>query len=151
MIKNKFDIAIGSDHGGFILKEAIKSYLESLNISVLDIGTVNEESCDYPVFAKKVVKEVITGNVQNGILVCGTGQGMAMYANKFQGIRAVVCSDTFTAHASKEHNNSNILCLGQRVVGKGLALDIVQIWLNSKYEAGRHQKRLDMFADISLD
>ena len=147
---SKYDIAIGSDHGGFILKEDIKQYLESLGLAVQDMGTYDEESCDYPVFAKKVVKEILSNKAQNGILVCGTGQGMAMYANKFQGIRAVVCSDTFSAHASKEHNNSNILCLGQRIVGKGLALDIVKTWLNSSYEAGRHQRRLDMFSDTNL-
>ena len=141
----KFDIVIGSDHGGFELKEAIKEFLLKKNYIVDDVGTYDTGSCDYPVYAKKVAESVVTGRAERGILVCGTGQGMAMCANKFKGIRAVVCSDTFSAHASQEHNNSNILCLGQRVVGVNLALDIVQTWLSAEYEGGRHQKRIYMF------
>ena len=140
-----YEIAIASDHGGFELKEEIKQHLTQKGVSYIDLGTNSTESCDYPIYAKKVSQTIINKEAQKGILVCGSGQGMAMCANKFPEIRAVVCSDTFSAHASREHNDSNILCLGQRVVGKNLALDIVDSWLNAKYEGGRHQKRLDMF------
>lgn len=138
-------IVIGSDHGGYDLKEEIKKHLQLLNINVEDVGTYDKNSCDYPVFTQKVVDKIINKDFELGILVCGTGQGMAMCANKNKGIRAAVCADTFSAHATREHNNSNILCLGARVVGVNLALEIVDTWLNAKYEGGRHQKRLDMF------
>lgn len=140
-----YDIAIASDHGGFELKEIIKNHLAQKNLSFLDLGTNSTEACDYPVYAKLVSNAIINKEVQKGILVCGSGQGMAMCANKFNEIRAVVCSDTFSAHASREHNDSNVLCLGQRVVGANLALDIVDSWLNAEYEGGRHQKRINMF------
>ena len=138
-------IVIGSDHGGYDLKEEINKHLQLLNINVEDVGTYDKNSCDYPVFTQKVVDKIINKDFELGILVCGTGQGMAMCANKNKGIRAAVCADTFSAHATREHNNSNILCLGARVVGVNLALEIVDTWLNAKYEGGRHQKRLDMF------
>lgn len=140
-----YDIAIASDHGGFELKEIIKTHLKQKNLTFIDLGTNSTESCDYPVYAKAVSKAIIDKEAAKGILVCGSGQGMAMCANKFKEIRAVVCSDTFSAHASREHNDSNVLCLGQRVVGTNLALDIVDSWLQAKYEGGRHQKRIDMF------
>lgn len=143
------EIVIGSDHGGLRLKNEIKTYLENKGIKVTDVGTYTDESCHYPEYANKVTEQILSGKFQKGILVCGTGQGMAMCANKHKGIRAVVCSDTFSAHASREHNNSNVLCLGQRVVGTNLAFDIIESWMNANYEGGRHQKRIDMF-DIEI-
>jgi len=145
MDNNKNTIAIASDHAGYELKEEVKNFLETKGFVVHDLGTCDKTSCHYPVFAKKVAEEVQSKKAERGILVCGTGQGMAMVANKFRGIRAAVCSDTFSAKASRAHNNANILCLGQRVVGTGLALDITECWLNSVYEGGRHQIRLEMF------
>ena len=137
-------IAVASDHGGFELKKHILEYLTSKNIDFADFGTYDNNSCDYPIYAKKVAKEVSEGNFDKGILVCGTGQGMAICANKTKGIRAVCVSDTFSAKMTREHNNSNILTLGQRVIGKGLALEIVETWLNAEFKGERHQKRIDM-------
>ena len=136
-------IIIGSDHGGFNLKNTIIKHLESNGIEVLDLGCYTPESCDYPVVAQAVAKEVLaTGD--RGILVCGTGIGVSIAANRFKGIRASHCTDTFTARMTRMHNDSNILCLGERITGSGLALDIVDIWLNTPFEGGRHQKRIDM-------
>ena len=136
-------IIIGSDHGGFKLKNEIIKHLQKLGVQVSDLGCYNEESCDYPVVAKAVAKEVLsTGN--RGILICGTGIGVSIAANRFEGIRASHCTDTFTARMTRMHNDSNILCLGESVTGVGLALDIVDIWLSTEFEGGRHQKRIDM-------
>ena len=137
-------IAIGSDHGGFKYKKIITDYLTSKNIEVIDVGTYSEESCDYPLMAKEVAKKVTSSEVQRGILICGTGIGMSIAANKVRGIRAALCGDTFSAKATRAHNDSNILCLGQRVIGEGLALDIVDIWLKTEFEGGRHKKRVDI-------
>ena len=136
-------IIIGSDHGGFRLKEEVIKHLKSLNYEIIDLGCYNTESCDYPVIAKAVAKEVLNTN-SRGILICGTGIGVSITANRFEGIRASHCTDTFTARMTRMHNNSNILCLGERITGTGLALDIVDIWLNTEFEGGRHQKRIDM-------
>ncbi|MCT8975799.1 ribose 5-phosphate isomerase B [Clostridium sp. CX1] len=141
-------IAIGSDHAGFPLKNEILKHLEAKGIENKDFGTFSEESCDYPEFALKVAEEVAGGNYNLGILVCGTGIGISIAANKVPGIRAALCSDTFSAHACREHNNANILALGQRVVGVGLALDIVDAFLNAKFEGDRHQRRIDKITDI---
>ena len=136
-------IIIGSDHGGYKLKNTIINHLKELNYEVDDVGCYSEESCDYPEFAKLVSQKVKeSGN--KGILVCGTGIGMSIAANRFDGIRASHCTDTYTARMTRMHNDSNILCLGQRVTGEGLALDIVDIWLKTEFEGGRHQKRIDM-------
>ncbi len=137
-------IFIGSDHGGYNLKEKIKEVFTPLGYEFEDLGTNSTESCDYPIFAEKVAKKVIeTGN--NGILVCGTGIGMSIAANKFSGIRASHCTDTFSARMTKEHNNSNILCLGERITGQDLALDIVKVWLETPFSNGeRHLKRLEL-------
>lgn len=140
-------IAIGSDHGGFRLKEKIVQYLRGENIEFSDFGTYDEESCNYPAIAKKVAKEVSEGNFDRGILVCGTGIGVSISANKVKGIRAAVCSDTYSAKMSRAHNNANILCIGQRVVGEGLALDIIDIWLKSTFDGGRHKIRVDMIEE----
>ena len=136
-------IVIGSDHGGFSLKNEIVKHLKASEYEVLDLGCYSEDSCDYPVIAKAVVQEVLKTSGR-GILVCGTGIGMSIAANRVEGIRASHCTDTFTARMTRAHNNSNILCLGERITGKGLALDIVDIWLKTDFEGGRHQKRIDM-------
>ena len=136
-------IILGSDHGGYNLKNIIIAHLEQQGIEVEDLGCYSEDSCDYPVIAKAVAEKVLlTGS--RGILVCGTGIGMSISANKFKGIRASLCSDTYSARMTRKHNNSNILCLGERVVGHGLALDIVDTWLVTEFEGGRHKRRVDM-------
>ena len=140
-------IIIGSDHGGYRLKEEIAEYLKSKGISVFNAGTYSKDSCDYPVIAKDVARRVLATEDSRGILVCGTGIGMSIAANKIHGIRASHCTDTYTARMTVQHNNSNILCLGERVTGAGLALDIVDAWINAKFEGGRHQKRIDMIED----
>lgn len=137
-------IVIASDHGGFELKLKIKEYLLSQNYDVLDLGTDSNKSCDYPYFAKKLCSKILSGEFNKGILICGTGLGMSICANRFKGIRAACVSDTYSAKMSRSHNNSNVLCLGSRVLGVGLACDILDIWLNTSFEANRHQKRLDM-------
>lgn len=144
---DKIKIAIGSDHGGFEYKAGIIKALQVKGYDVVDMGTYSPESCDYPIIAKKVARAVAKGDFEKGILVCGTGIGMSMAANKVKGIRAAVCGDTFSARATRAHNNANILCLGQRVVGEGLALDIVDIWLTTKFEGGRHERRVNMIEE----
>lgn len=144
---DKIRIAIGSDHGGFDYKASIIKALQVKGYDVVDMGTYSPESCDYPIIAKKVARAVAKGDFEKGILVCGTGIGMSMAANKVKGIRAAVCGDTFSARATRAHNNANILCLGQRVVGEGLALDIVDIWLTTKFEGGRHERRVNMIEE----
>ena len=136
-------IIIGSDHGGFKLKSEIVKHLQELGYEVSDLGCYNTESCDYPIIAKAVAEKVLEDN-SRGILVCGTGIGVSIAANRFNGIRASHCTDTFTARMTRMHNDSNILCLGERITGVGLALDIVDIWLKTEFEGGRHQKRIDM-------
>ncbi len=137
-------IAIGSDHGGYEYKEQIVSHLKEKGYECVDVGTYSTDSCDYPVIARAVTTKITTGEADRGILVCGTGIGMSIVANKVKGIRAALCGDTFSARASRAHNNSNVLCLGERVIGINLAMDIVDIWLESKFEGGRHQRRVDM-------
>ena len=136
-------IIIGSDHGGFNLKNNIVEYLKNNGYEVEDFGCYTTESCDYPIIAKSVTQKVVETGVR-GILVCGTGIGVSIVANRFGGIRASHCTDTFTARMTRMHNDSNILCLGERITGVGLALDIVDIWLKTEFEGGRHQKRIDM-------
>lgn len=137
-------VVIGSDHGGFHYKEAIIDYLKARNIEFVDIGTHTRESCDYPEIAQNLAKKVASGEFNRGILVCGTGIGMSIAANKIKGIRAALCGDTYSARVSRAHNNANILCLGERVIGEHLALDIVDIWLKTGFEGGRHKRRVDM-------
>ena len=136
-------VIIGSDHGGFSLKTIIAAHLEQQGITVEDVGCYSEDSCDYPVIAKEVAKKVLL-EAGRGILVCGTGIGMSIAANKFKGIRASLCSDTYSARMTRKHNNSNVLCLGERVIGPGLALDIVDEWLVTDFEGGRHERRVNM-------
>ena len=140
-------IVIGSDHAGLELKNKIVAYLKELNYEVKDIGTHTKDSCDYPVIAKELSQLVAKGSYPKGILICGTGLGMAITANKTKGIRAVTVSDTTSAKCSRSHNDSNILCLGERIVGEYLAKDIVKIWLDTEFEGGRHTKRVTMIED----
>ncbi len=135
-------VAIGADHGGFRLKEAIKPVLDSLGVEYKDFGTNSEESVDYPDISAPVARAVAAGEYDCGILICGTGIGIGIAANKVPGIRAALCHDTFSAHASREHNNANILTMGERVIGPGLASDIVKIWLTTEFEGGRHERRI---------
>ncbi|HCW54306.1 MAG TPA: ribose 5-phosphate isomerase B [Clostridium sp.] len=141
-------IAIGCDHGGFELKNEIIKYLESEKYEVKDFGTYSTDSCDYPDIALPVAEAVAAKEFDFGILICGTGIGIGIAANKVPGIRAALCSDTFSAHATREHNNANILTMGQRVVGPGLAIDIVKTFLTSEFQGERHQKRIDKITAI---
>ncbi len=139
-------IAIGSDHGGFELKKLLVAKLSSLGHEVSDLGCDSDTSVDYSDFADQVCAQVLDGKAQSGILVCGTGIGMSMAANRHRGIRAALCHNEYTARLSREHNDANILCLGDRVLGKGLAESIVDVWLRSSFAGGRHQRRIDKFS-----
>ncbi|MBO7303971.1 MAG: ribose 5-phosphate isomerase B [Clostridia bacterium] len=141
-------IYIGADSAGFRLKEEIKAHLSDTGYEVIDFGTDSEESCHYPVFARRVCEAVQTDGNSFGILVCGTGIGMSMCANKHKGIRAALCSDTFSAKMTRRHNDANVLCLGARVIGSCLATDIVDIFLENEFEGGRHKTRVDMMNEI---
>ena len=136
-------IAIGSDHGGFKLKKEVIAHLEKLNIEYKDFGTYNEESCDYPDFALPVGSAVASGEFDRGIVICGTGIGISIAANKVRGIRAALCSDCFSAEMSRRHNDANVLALGGRVLGVSLALRIVDTFLNTGFDGGRHSKRIE--------
>ena len=141
-------IAIGSDHGGYELKEAVKKHLTEAGYEILDCGCDSKESCDYPVYGKAVARKVQSGEAEKGILICGTGIGISITANKFKGIRAALCSDCFSAQATREHNDANILAMGARVVGEGLALKIVDTFLNTPFSEGeRHKRRIAMIED----
>ena len=140
----KLKIAIGCDHGGFDLKQKVLDYLKARDIEFEDYGIYIKEASDYPEIAKKVSADVAKGKYDKGILICGTGIGMSIAANKFKGIRAALCCDTYSARVSRAHNNANILCLGARVTGEYLALDIVDTWLKTGFEGGRHKRRIDM-------
>lgn len=141
-------IALGCDHGGFKLKEIIREYLTQEGIEFKDFGTFNEESVDYPDFAKEVATSVAAGDYDRGILICGTGIGIGIAANKVTGIRAALCHDVFSARASREHNNANILTLGERIIGPGLALEIVKTWIESEFAGGRHARRIEKIGQI---
>lgn len=141
-------LAIGSDHVGLELKPIIIDYLEELGHEVTDFGPATSERTDYPIYGKKVAEEVAAGNFDSGVLICGTGVGISITANKVKGIRAVVCSEPYSAKLSKEHNNTNIVAFGSRVVGSELAKMIVKEWLSATYEGGRHGKRIEMIAEM---
>lgn len=142
-------IGLGSDHGGYNLKEEIKKHLQSKGIECVDFGTENGvDSVDYPIYGEKVAKAVVSKDVDYGILCCGTGIGISLAANKVKGIRCAVVSDTFSAKMSKAHNNANMLSVGERVIGKGLALEIVDAWINTEFEGERHLRRVNMLNDI---
>lgn len=137
-------VALGCDHGGFIYKQKVIDYLKARNTEFVDVGTYTREACDYPDIARNVTELVASGQVDRGILICGTGIGMSITANKTRGIRAALCGDTYSARVSRAHNNANVLCLGERVIGEHLALDIVDIWLKTGFEGGRHKRRVDI-------
>ena len=141
-------IAIGSDHGGYLLKEEIKKHLKEKGYEFKDFGTDSTASCDYPVYAEKVRRAVQSGECEKGILICGTGIGMSMCANKCKGIRAAVCGDHFSAEFTRKHNSANVLCLGARVIGAGVAMQLVDIFLTTEYEGGRHEKRVEMMMQL---
>ncbi len=142
-------LAIGCDHGGFELKEEILKFLKTVaNIQVTDLGPASKDSVDYPDFGAKVSAVVSNGTMDRGILICGTGIGMSIVANRYPRVRAALCHDHFTAQMSREHNDSNILVMGERVIGKGVALEIVKTWLDTAFAGGRHQKRLDKIKDL---
>jgi len=141
-------IALGSDHAGLELKREIMKHLDELSLEYKDYGTYTSESCDYPVYGEAVGRAVASGECERGILVCGTGIGISLAANKVKGVRAAVCSDTFSAEMSRAHNDANIIAVGARVVGTGLALKIIDAFLNTPFEGGRHQRRVDLMMDI---
>ena len=141
-------IAIGSDHAGFPLKEEIIKYLEENKIDYKDVGCYTPERFDYAISAQKACDLVVEGVCDKAILCCGTGIGISMAANKVKGIRAACCSDFFSAKFPRAHNDANVLCMGDRVVGAGLAVEVVDVFLNSEFEGGRHQTRIDQIMDI---
>lgn len=144
-------IAIGSDHAGYLLKEKIKDFLLSKGYQVVDVGTNSTESTDYPIFAREVALAVQRGEVQQGILICGTGIGMCITANKFKGVYAALCTNEYMARVSRQHNNANILCLGGRVLGDALAISIVEAWLSADFEGGRHERRVNLIKSMEED
>lgn len=142
-------IAIASDHAGYELKEHLKEFLSKMGFDILDFGTNSKESVDYPDYAKKVVRSILNNLSDRGILICGTGVGMSICANRFKGIRAALCDNTYTAMYSRLHNDSNILCLPARVIGYGLAEKIVEVWLKTEFEGGRHKRRIEKIEEDS--
>jgi ribose 5-phosphate isomerase B len=143
-------IVIGSDHAAFQMKETIKSYLRDKGFEVLDRGPESTDSVDYPDFGVKVAASVAAGEYERGILMCGTGIGMSMVANRFPHVRAALCGDVFSAAMSRRHNDSNILVMGGRMLGDVLALEIVRVWLETPFEGGRHRHRIDKFDQIDI-
>lgn len=142
-------ICIGSDHAGFGLKERIASFLRDTGLDIADVGTDSEASVDYPVYAFRVARAVATGEAERGILVCGSGIGMCMTANRINGVRAVTGFEPFGARMSRRHNDSNVLCLGARFTGIDLAMEILNVWLREPFEGGRHQRRIDLIDSIA--
>jgi ribose 5-phosphate isomerase B len=140
---NLSPIAIGCDHAGFALKELIKGYLNDLKCEISDYGAFSDASVDYPDYAAQVARKISSGEFSRGILICGTGIGMSMAANRLAGVRAALCNDLFSAIMSRRHNNANILVMGGRVIGPELAKEIVRAWIETPFEGGRHQKRID--------
>lgn len=141
-------VVIGSDHAGFPLKNAIRDQLTAEGYTVIDVGTDSTASCDYPIYAARVADAVIAGQAPLGILCCGTGIGMSMAANKIKGIRAACCSDIFSAIYTRRHNDANILCMGARVIGEGLAMELTHAFLENTFEGGKHARRVAMITDI---
>jgi len=141
-------IAIGSDHGGYALKQEIMKHLDEKGLEYKDYGTYSEESCDYPVYGAAVARAVVGGECDRGIVICGTGIGISIAANKIEGIRAANCTDCYMAEMTRRHNDANILALGARVVGSGLALKIVDTFLETGFEGGRHARRVAMIAEL---
>ncbi len=144
-------VLIASDHGGLALKDAVVDYLTGQGVPVRDLGTMSGDSVDYPDYAGKVARAIANGEAGEGILICGTGIGMSIAANKFPGVRAALISDEFTARMSKEHNNANIIVMGGRILTPERARELVGIWLKTPFEGGRHQRRLEKIAQIEDD
>lgn len=144
-------LMIGSDHGGFELKEEVKKYLLEQGHEVTDVGTYSPESCDYPDIARAGCEKILSGECERGILICGTGIGISMAANKIKGIRAACCSDTYSARYTRLHNDANVLCFGGRVVGGGLACELVDAYLSVEFEGGRHQRRVDKIMALEAE
>ncbi len=142
-------IAIGADHAGYMLKEQVKAFLKSKDIDFKDYGTFKIESCDYPEYAYKVGQAIVNGEADLGILICGTGIGMSITANKIKGIRAALVHDEQTAKLSRQHNDANVLCMGGRILEEEAALKIVDVWLNTSFEGGRHEKRLKLINQLT--
>ena len=140
-------IALGCDHAGFEMKDAVIAHLNQKGFDVIDVGTNSSESCDYPLFAHAVCQNIQSGSAELGILICGTGIGMSLVANKHRGIRAAACSDTFSARLTRVHNNANVLCFGTRVIGIGLALDLIDNFLDAEFEGGKHERRVNMITE----
>ncbi len=140
-------IALGCDHGGYALMQSVKAHLDELGLEYKDFGTYSTDSCDYPVYAKAAANAVANGECEKGILICGTGIGISIAANKVKGIRAALCSDCFSAEMTRRHNDANMLAMGARVLGEGLALKIVDIFLTTPFDGGRHARRVDMIED----
>ena len=136
-------IGLACDHGGFELKEELKTFLKSVGFEPIDLGTFNEDSVDYPDYGALVAEKISKGELEKGILICGTGIGMSIVANKFPGVRAALVNDLYSSRCSREHTNANILVIGGRIVGKELAKEIVKVWLNTPFAGGRHKRRLE--------
>jgi ribose 5-phosphate isomerase B len=141
-------IALGCDHGGFELKRDLRTYLEKRGVEVLDFGTGDENPVDYPEIGMAVAEKISSGEIPRGILICGTGIGMSLVANRFPGVRATLCHDLYTARMSREHNDSNLLVLGGRLLGKGIAREILQVWLEAEFQRGNHKRRLEKIAAL---
>lgn len=141
-------IAIGSDHAGYLLKADIIKYLKDKGLEVKDFGTNGPESVDYPDFGQAVAEAVSSGECDKGIIICGTGIGISIAANKVPGIRAALCTDSYMAKMTRQHNDSNVLAIGERVIGPGVALDIIDTWLNTEFLGGRHQNRVSKITEI---
>lgn len=141
-------IGIGNDHAAVEMKQQVVEYLESKGIEVVNYGTDTNESCNYPEYGEKVGRAVVSGEVDLGILICGTGVGISLAANKVKGVRAVVCSEAYSAKLSRQHNDTNVLAFGARVIGIEVAKMIIDEWLNAEFMGGRHQTRVDMIMDI---
>ncbi len=141
-------IAIGSDHGGYQLKQEVMAYLKEQGIEYKDYGTYSEDSCDYPIYGQAVAEAVAGGECEKGIVICGTGIGISIAANKVKGIRAALCGDCYSAEYTRRHNDANVLAMGARVLGSGLALKIVETFLNTEFEGGRHARRVELIGKI---
>ena len=144
-------LAIASDHGGFALKQEIMAHLRATGVEFEDLGTYREESCDYPVYAEKLGKAVAAGDYEKGILICGTGIGISIAANKIHGVRAALCGDCYSAEMCRRHNDANVLALGGRVLGVELAKRIVDTFLTAPFEGGRHQRRVDLISALETE
>ena len=144
-------LAIASDHGGFALKQEIMAHLRATGVEFEDLGTYSEESCDYPVYAEKLGRAVAAGDYEKGILICGTGIGISIAANKIHGVRAALCGDCYSAEMCRRHNDANVLALGGRVLGVELAKRIVDTFLTAPFEGGRHQRRVDLISALETE